>query len=162
MRKSLAWFLTAAFVCALAVFAWSKHGVTKRPVGAEAPTVAERSAAPPSVVPRDEVRATQPTERAAPPHAEVAKPAVEPSPTTPKPQSAEDRSGDRALGLQKSRALLTESVAWLKERRRALGAESSHLAEAAVLDRRIERLTRRLQTLEQGRDPDEGVAVSKN
>jgi hypothetical protein len=85
---------------------------------------------------------------------------LEPKATASKEQSLEARSSDRTAGLQKSQALLTESVAWLKQRRALLGEWQS--AEVAVLDRRIERLTRRLQTFEEGRDPDEGVVVPKN
>jgi hypothetical protein len=159
MKRSLAWSTAAVFGCAISVLGWSKlHHPEKLVPHAELPASSEKHEAHRSAkphIPREPVQSTKPE---APPGAQVAK--LEPQAPAPKEQTPEARASDRTAGLQKSQALLTESVAWLKERRALLGEWRS--AEGAVLDRRIERLSRRLQTLEQGHDPDEGVVVPKN
>lgn len=164
MKRSLAWSAAAVLGCAISLLWWSKHHPEKLEPHAELPTSTEKheahGSAKPHIHPVQPTNPVQPTKGEAPPGAEVANLAVEPKAAASKEQSPEARLADRTAGLQKSQALLTESVAWLKERRAALGEWQS--AEVAVLDRRIERLTRRLQTFEEGRDPDEGVVVPKN
>jgi hypothetical protein len=160
MKRLVVLSLAAVFCGALALLSWSKHDPEKSQPRTEVPTAADQPEAHRSAEQHAPRETVQPMKGEAPPDAQVAKRAVELKSHEAKEQSPEARSADRTAGLRKSRALLAESVAWLKERRAALG--ESRIAEVAVLDRRIERMTRRLQTLEQGRDPDEGVVVPKH
>jgi hypothetical protein len=177
-KKALAFSLTAAFVGSLAVAWWSKE---HEPVSAARPELRQNEALPavgggqaprepePLGPSEDRPAVAAPPSGAEPrPEAPVAETAAPQPPLATAPveleraraKSPEEVARDKATGLRKSEALLGESLAWLKQRRAALGAGSP--AAVAVLERRIGRLERRLELLGQGRDPDEGLAVPKN